>query len=67
MTFEDFISNNFAEIIGLIFIWIILNKEKILDEHTKHQFMQIFYCELIEMIAFNLEKWVGYWSRPTAF
>ena len=67
MTFEDFISNNFAEIIGLIFIWIILNKEKILDEHTKHHFMQIFYCELIEMIAFNLEKLTGYWSRPTAF
>ncbi len=66
MTFEEFLSNNFAEIIGLIFIWIIINKEKILDEKDIHNFMNIFYCEIAEMLAFNLEKITGYWSEPTA-
>ena len=66
MTFEEFLSNNFAEIIGLIFIWIIINKEKILDEKDIHNFMNIFYCEIAEMLAFNLEKITGYWNDPTA-
>ncbi len=66
MTFEEFLSNNFAEIIGLIFIWIIINKEKLLDKKDVHSFMNIFYCEIAEMLAFNLEKITGYWSEPTA-
>ena len=66
MTFEEFLSNNFAEIVGLIFIWIIINKEKVIDEVDVHNFMNIFYCEIVEMIAFNIEKITGYWSEPTA-
>jgi signal transduction histidine kinase/CheY-like chemotaxis protein len=66
MTFEEFLSNNFAEIIGLIFIWIILKKENILEKRDIRTFMNILYCESIELIAFNLEKIVGYWSEPTA-
>ncbi len=66
MTMEEFISNNFAEIIGLIFIWIIINKEKLLDEIDVRRFMNIFYCEVAEMLAFNIEKITGYWSEPTA-
>ncbi len=66
MTIEEFISNNFAEIIGLIFIWIIINKEKLLDEIDVRRFMNIFYCEVAEMLAFNIEKITGYWSEPTA-
>ncbi len=66
MTLEEFLSNNFAEIIGLVFIWIIINKEKLLDKEDIHRFMVIFWCEIIEMIAFNVEKVTGYWSEPTA-
>ncbi len=66
MTIEEFISNNFAEIIGLIFIWIIINKEKLFDEIDVRRFMNIFYCEVAEMLAFNIEKITGYWSEPTA-
>ncbi len=66
MTVEEFLSNNFAEIVGLIFIWIIINKEELLDEVDVHNFMNIFYCEIAEMIAFNVEKITGYWSEPTA-
>ncbi len=66
MTFEEFLSNNFAEIIGLIFIWIILNKERVLEKDDVKHFMMIFYCEVFEMLAFNIEKITGYWAEPTA-
>ncbi len=66
MTLENFLTNNFAEIIGLIFIWCILNNEQTLDEHSKKQFMQIFYCEVVEIIAFNLEEWTSSWTYPSA-
>ena len=65
MTFEEFFSNNFAELVGLIFIWIILNIENGLEQKDIRRFMNIFYCECIELLAFNLEKIVGYWSEPT--
>ncbi len=65
MTFQEFISNNFAEIIGLIFIWLILAKESFLDKKDVRGFLTIFYCECAELIAFNLEKVTGYWSEPT--
>ncbi len=67
MTVEAFLSNNFAEIIGLVFIWVILKKENVLDKEDVRKFMNIFYCECAELIAFNLEKITGYWSEPTAF
>ena len=67
MTVESFLSNNFAEIIGLIFIWVILNKENVLDKEDVRKFMNIFYCECAELIIFNLEKVTGYWSEPTVF
>ena len=67
MTVELFLSNNFAEIIGLIFIWVILNKENVLDKEDVRKFMNIFYCECAELIIFNLEKVTGYWSEPTVF
>lgn len=66
MTFEEFLSNNFAELIGLVFIWIILNKERVLEKDDVHHFMVIFYCEVVEMIAFNIEKITSYWADPTA-
>ncbi len=67
MTFEEFLSNNFAELVGLVFIWIILNKERVLEKDDVHHFMVIFYCEVIEMLAFNIEKITGYWAEPTAW
>ncbi len=65
MTVEEFLSNNFAELIGLIFIWVILNKENVLDKEDVRKFMNIFYCECAELIIFNLEKVTRYWSEPT--
>ncbi len=65
MTAEAFLSNNFAEIIGLVFIWVILNKENVLEKEDVRKFMNIFYCECVELLAFNLEKITGYWSEPT--
>ncbi len=67
MTFETFFSNNFVEIIGLIFIWIILNKEKVIDKEYNHKYMVIFYCEIVELIAFNIEKVLGFLNEPTFF
>ena len=66
MTFEVFLSNNFAEIIGLIFIYIILNMENMLNKKDIRKFMNIFYCECAELIVFNLELVTRYWSEPTA-
>ena len=65
MTLQEFISNNFAELVGLIYIWLILTKENFLDEKDIRKFMDIFYCECVELVAFNLEKVTGYWSEPT--
>ena len=65
MTFQEFISNNFAEIIGLIYIWLILTKENFLEKKDVRKFMDIFCCECVELVAFNLEKVTGYWSEPT--
>ncbi len=67
MTAEEFLSNNFAEIIGLVFIWVILKKENVLDKEDVRKLMNIFWCECAELITFNLEKITGYWSEPTAF
>ncbi len=66
MTSEVFLSNNFAEIIGLIFVYIIINMGSVLDKKDVHKFMNIFYCECAELIAFNLELITRYWSEPTA-
>ncbi len=65
VTIEDFLSNNFAEIVGLIFIWFILNVEKILDKEDLRAFMRIFYCEVAELVIFNVEKVTRTWSEPT--
>ena len=65
MTFEEFLSNNFAEIIGLIFIWIVINEKNVLDEKDIRSFKNILYCEFFELIAFNVERIVSYWSQPT--
>ena len=65
MSFEGFLSNNFAEIIGLIFIWLIINKEKLIEKEDIHRFMAIFYCEVAEMLAFDIEKITRTWSEPS--
>ena len=65
MTFEEFLSNNFAEIIGLLFIAFILTKENIMNKEDVQKFMDIFFCECVELFAFNLEKMTGYWGEPT--
>lgn len=66
MTVESFLTNNFAEIIGLIFIWIILKKENVLAKEDVSRLMNIFYCECAELIIFNIEKITGFWNEPTA-
>ena len=65
MSFEGFLSNNFAEIIGLIFIWIIINEKNILDKKDIKSFKNILYCEFFELVAFNIERMVSYLSEPT--
>ena len=65
MSFKEFLSNNFAEIIGLIFIWIIINEKNILDKKDIKSFKNILYCEFFELVAFNIERMVSYLSEPT--
>ena len=65
MSFKEFLSNNFAEIIGLIFIWIIINEKNILDKKDIKSFKNILYCEFFELVAFNVERMVSYLSEPT--
>ena len=67
MTFEEFLSNNFAEIIGLIFIWIVINEKNVLDKKDIKSFKNILYCEFFELIVFNVERMVSYWNKPTVF
>ena len=65
MSFKEFLSNNFAEIIGLIFIWIIINEKNVLDKKDIKSFKNILYCEFFELVAFNIERMVSYLSEPT--
>ena len=65
MSFKEFLSNNFAEIIGLIFIWIIINEKNVLDKKDIKSFKNILYCEFFELVAFNVERMVSYLSEPT--
>lgn len=65
MTIGEFLVNNFAEIVGLIFIWIILAKDNVLDQQDVRKLKNIVYCELAELIAFNLEKMLSFWSEPS--
>ena len=66
LTVGEFFINNFAEIIGLAFIWIIINGQKFLDKKDKTRFIDIYYCELFELFVFNFEKLTGYWAEPTS-
>lgn len=66
MTMSEFLVNNFAEVIGLIFIWIMLTKENILEQKDVQKLMQIVYCEIVELLAFNIEKIVSFWPEPSA-
>lgn len=66
MTMSEFLVNNFAEVIGLIFIWIMLTKENILEQKDVQKLMQIVYCEIVELLAFNIEKVVSFWPEPSA-
>ena len=65
MSFEGFLSNNFAEIIGLIFIWIIINEKNVLDNKDIKSFKNILYCEFFELITFNIERILSFFSEPT--
>ena len=65
MSFKEFLNNNFAEIIGLIFIWIIINEKNVLDKKDIKSFKNILYCEFFELVAFNIERMVSYLSEPT--
>ncbi len=65
MTFGEFFANNFAEIIGLIFIWIITVKDNVLEKKDMETLVHIVYCEVAELLAFNLEKIVSTWSQPS--
>ncbi len=67
MTISEFLSNNFAEIIGLIFIWMIIHKKGMLTKKDMHDFMRIFYCELGELLAYNLELITRYFTYPSPF
>lgn len=60
-----FFINNFAELIGLAFIWIIIKGQNFLDGEDKGRFLRIFYCELFELLFFNMEKITSYWSHPS--
>ena len=66
LTVGEFFINNFAEIIGLAFIWIIINGQKFLDKKDKTRFIDIYYCELFELFVFNFEKLTSYWAEPTS-
>ncbi len=65
MTFEKFISDNFAELIGIVFVWLIINKKNLLDKKIIDSFKNILFCELLELIVYNLELFYRYISYPT--
>ncbi len=67
MTIKEFLNNNFAEIIGLIFIWMIIHEKNMLTKKDMHDFMCIFYCELAELLAYNLELITRYFTHPSPF
>lgn len=67
MSVNTFITNNFAPIIGLIFLLLVLMKNDTLTKREKLIFYHIWLLELIELIAYNIELYTATWDHPTMF
>ena len=55
MTAEEFIANNLAPIMGLLFLLMTIVKNDTMDLPDRKLFLHIWIFELLELTAYNLE------------
>lgn len=66
MTMQDFIINNFAPLVGILFLIIALFRNETLEAEEKKYAKLILVTELAELVAYNLELVTESWDHPTA-
>ncbi|MDD6655681.1 MAG: hypothetical protein PUE95_00020 [Lachnospiraceae bacterium] len=61
----NIISNNFAPIAGLLFLFIFLLSYKTEDKEKKDIFILLCFLEIIELVVYNAELWIATFEEPT--
>lgn len=65
MTAEEFIANNLAPIMGLLFLLMTIVKNDTMDLPDRKLFLHIWIFELLELTAYNLELVTASYDHPT--
>lgn len=65
MSINEFISNNFAALMGFVFLYMVLITNHTIIKKQKGQFYMILAIELVELVAYNLELYTASLSYPT--
>lgn len=65
MSINEFISNNFAALMGFIFLLVVLVTNHAMSKRQKCLFYMILGIELVELIAYNLELYTASLAYPT--
>ncbi len=65
MSINTIITNNFAPLIGLIFLMLVLVRNDTITGREKSIFYLIWLLELMELIAYNAELYTATWDHPT--
>ena len=66
MTIQEFIMNNLAPLMGMIFLLIALFRNETLEAEEKKYLKIILGTEFAELVAYNLELVTASWDHPSA-
>lgn len=62
-TTEILINYSFAPTVGLIFLLLVLVKNRTVDQVNRKLFMTAWILELMELIAYDLELYTATWDH----
>lgn len=65
MTINYLIENNLAPVMGIVFLFVVLLKNEMMDKKTRAIFLSICVLEAVELIVYNLELMTAEWANPT--
>lgn len=66
MTIQEFIMNNLAPLMGMLFLLTALFRNETLEAREKKYLKIILSVEFAELVAYNLELITASWDHPTA-
>lgn len=67
MAADILINYSFAPVVGLVFILLLLVKNRTVGGVNKKLFYVIWLLELLELIVYDLELYTATWEQPTFF